>query len=146
MMRAIAPIVLVCSLLAACQSEDGLSAFRSDGCSLFPDSALIGSADWCECCFAHDVAYWKGGTQTEREQADRVLRDCVRKKTGDSALAEAMYIGVRAGGSPYFYNWYRWGYGWPYARGYQALSRAETRDAERLLAIYHADSNEEVCR
>jgi hypothetical protein len=30
--------------------------------------------------------------------------------------------GVRVGGSPYFPTFYRWGYGWPYLRGYKAIS------------------------
>ena len=84
-----------------------LSDFTSDGCSLFPDSSLINSDDWCVCCLEHDIAYWKGGTEAERLAADQALRDCVIEKTGNKQLAEAMYVGVRMGGSPYFQTWYR---------------------------------------
>ena len=45
--------------------------FATDGCSLFPDRALVGSADWCDCCLAHDLAYWRGGTESQRLDADR---------------------------------------------------------------------------
>lgn len=96
-------------LAAACSSDVTLGPFTSDGCSLFPDRSLISRADWCSCCFEHDVAYWRGGTQAEREAADLVLRECIDAKTGNETLASVMYEGVRFGGSPYFYNWYRLG-------------------------------------
>ena len=39
---------------------------------------------------------------TERLQADSALRDCVMEQTGDEILADAMFFGVRGGGSPVF--------------------------------------------
>lgn len=132
--------------VSACSDDAGLRAFSSDGCSLFPDSSLISESDWCDCCFQHDVAYWKGGTRTERESADRLLRDCVQDKTGNSVLARSMYEGVRLGGSPYFYNWYRWGYGWAYGRNYQALTLAEQDEAQVLLDAYFAGNGPQVCK
>ena len=125
-------------LLAACAQEEGLKPFTSDGCSLFPDASLINTDDWCDCCVAHDLAYWRGGTRAERETADQALKACVLEKTGDSALATLMYEGVRAGGSPYFYNWYRWSYGWPYERKYQALTPKETATADTLEQQFNA--------
>lgn len=122
-------------VVMSCSRDTGLAPFASDGCSLFPDRDLISQADWCACCVEHDVAYWKGGTTEQREAADRRLADCVRTATGDEALARVMYEGVRAGGSPYFYNWYRWGYGWSDGRLYQALTREEEAIASRLLAL-----------
>lgn len=138
--------VLLTSLFAlGCSSDSGLRPFTSDGCSLFPDSSLIGEADWCDCCFEHDVAYWKGGPADERALADAELQACVLDKTGDSRLADAMYQGVRIGGSPYFYNWYRWGYGWPFDRGYQELSAEEKRNAQTLLDEYFAANPQTFC-
>lgn len=132
--------------LVACQSSSTLKPFSSDGCSLFPDANAITHADWCDCCFDHDVAYWKGGTETERESADQALRDCVLLKTQDKVLAKMMYEGVRIGGSPYFYNWYRWGYGWSYERKYQALTKDEAAQAHALLQAFfeHTDKSQ-VC-
>lgn len=129
--------VLLCAtvLLVGCASS-GLKPFSSDGCSLFPDRALIGKADWCECCELHDMAYWRGGTAQQREAADKALRDCVLKKTNNKVLAETMYEGVRVGGSPYFYTWYRWGYGWSYGRDYQPLTLEEMANAERQVKEY----------
>jgi len=122
------------------KADGELSDFTSDGCSLFPDSSLINSDDWCECCLAHDIAYWKGGTEAERLAADEALRDCVLKSTGDAQLAETMYVGVRMGGSPYFKNWYRWGYGWNYQRKYQELTEEEKAlAASKLKEFFAAD-------
>ena len=138
------PALLMTLTVASC-AEPELRPFTSDGCSLFPDSSLIGADDWCNCCFEHDIAYWRGGTEDEREAADALLRDCVMAKTGNGTLAAAMYEGVRLGGSPYFYNWYRWGYGWGYRRKYQSLTSTETSNAEKLLAEYFASSPTNVC-
>jgi hypothetical protein len=134
------------SLIAlACSSENELRPFTSDGCSLFPDTAVITADDWCSCCFVHDQAYWRGGTAEERETADIALRECVRRKTGDGTLAKMMYEGVRFGGSPYFYNWYRWGYGWKHARGYAPLTSEESAAADTLLEDYFDSTERGVC-
>ncbi|MGB0744851.1 MAG: hypothetical protein ACPGSB_10040 [Opitutales bacterium] len=122
-----------------------LSDFSSDGCSLFPDSSLINADDWCLCCLKHDIAYWKGGTEAERLAADEALRECVLENTGDAQLAEAMYLAVRMGGSPYFKNWYRWGYGWNYKRKYQALTDEEKTLAEAKLAEFFASNPKLPC-
>jgi hypothetical protein len=131
-------IILLAISVTACSEPSSLSPFTSDGCSLFPDRSLISETDWCSCCFEHDVAYWRGGTEEQREVADRELKRCVEAKTGDPALATLMYQGVRAGGSPYFINWYRWGYGWGIERQYQALTPQENATADLLLAEYQA--------
>lgn len=133
--------LLALSLLTGCNSDSHtLKDFTSDGCSLFPDRSLINNDDWCECCLEHDIAYWQGGTQAQRLEADQKLKNCVLKKTGDAVLAEAMYQGVRVGGSPYFYNWYRWGYGWSYKRKYQALTLEEQRHVSDKLVHYYQET------
>lgn len=146
-MRFISAAVLAsaCALVAACSPDSSLEPFSSDGCSLFPDRSVINADDWCLCCFEHDIAYWRGGTREEREAADSKLRSCITEKTGNEALATMMYEGVRFGGSPYFYNWYRWGYGWDYDRRYQALSPPEIELAGELLKEYFASQTEAVC-
>ncbi len=40
----------------------------------------------CKRCFQYDVAYWKGGTEQQRDRADTELKQCVSQKTGDEAL------------------------------------------------------------
>jgi hypothetical protein len=44
-----------------------------------------------------------------------------------------MLAGVRVGGSPYFPTTYRWGYGWPYPRGYKPLSEEEIQEVKTRL-------------
>ena len=132
-------------LVFACSDHTELNSFTSDGCSLFPDSSLITKHDWCECCFQHDLAYWKGGTEEERELADNKLRQCVFKKTQDETLAKVMYEGVRFGGSPYFYNWYRWGYGWSYKRKYEPLTKAEQKQVKKLIKQYLTNNQKNYC-
>jgi len=137
----ILPLLLICLLLCACSKSRELSDFSSDGCSLFPDRSLIDAKDWCDCCFEHDIAYWQGGTRAQRLAADERLRDCVLAKTDDRLLAEAMFQGVRMGGSPYFKNWYRWGYGWGDGRSYQALTFEEQgMVTEKLVQYYKSEA------
>ena len=112
-------------MLWSCASlASPLKPFTTDGCSAFPDGVPGNEAKWIECCIRHDFAYWQGGTFDERAAADGELRQCVAE-LGESILSEVMRLGVVAGGSPYYPTWYRWGYGWPYLRGYQALSTEE---------------------
>lgn len=113
-----------------------IKPFTTDGCSLFPDGTCQDRTKWCDCCFAHDIVYWQGGTRDERAKADEGLRACVLERTHDTTLAEAMYLGVRAGGGPAFPTWYRWGYGWPYGRGYEPLTQVEKQQAEEQLTRY----------
>ena len=114
----------------------GISDFTSDGCSLFPDGTFKDRSLWCDCCLQHDIAYWQGGSREERSNADESLRSCVEERTGSSVLAKVMFDGVRAGGHPVFPNWYRWGYGWTYGRGYAPLTPEERQQAEEKLRLY----------
>ena len=124
-----ATLLLFAVVLSACASEGQLRPFSTDGCSLFPDHSLISKADWCQCCVAHDLAYWRGGTAEARLKADQELSACVRRLTGNKALAALMYSGVRTGGGPHFYTPYRWGYGWPFGRAYRELTPEEEAKA-----------------
>lgn len=133
-MRRAAPALALSLALAGCATPPGLRPFSTDRCSLFPDRAPAGEADWCACCVTHDLAYWRGGTEAERLRADRELERCVLATTGDATLAAAMFHGVRAGGTPALPTSFRWGYGWPYERGYRALTPDEQALAGRLAA------------
>ena len=113
-----------------------LSSFTSDGCSLFIDGTFENPELWKDCCFKHDIAYWRGGTEKEREAADLAFKNCVKKKTGNAKLAEIMYQAVRTGGEPYFPTWYRWGYGWPMGRGYKKLTEKEMVMVKQKLSNY----------
>jgi protein tyrosine phosphatase (PTP) superfamily phosphohydrolase (DUF442 family) len=136
----LARIALACLLpifLAVPVSAGDLKPFSSDGCSRFPDGTLSASQLWLSCCVDHDLAYWRGGTQAERQAADQKLKRCVAA-TGQEDIAELMLIGVRVGGSPYWPTSYRWGYGWPWLRGYAALTTAEQLEVDVRTAEFRA--------
>lgn len=123
-------------LIVSSATAHAIQPFSTDGCSLFPDHALIGKADWCSCCLVHDLAYWRGGTADQRLAADEALKSCVLSATGNAELADLVFAGVRLGGGPYYFTPYRWGYGWPYGRQYAPLTREETADADMLQSRY----------
>lgn len=126
-------VCVVCGLFSLSAWAENIKPFKSDGCSLFPDGHLLARDAWCNCCVEHDIAYWQGGTEAQKEQADIALRDCVLQTTGNELLAEGMYRGVKYGGHPVFPNWYRWGYGWPYGRGFKALDTNEQHQVSTQL-------------
>jgi hypothetical protein len=127
--------LLILSLNIALAGQ--LENFSSDGCSLFPDGTLGEQTLWCDCCFTHDIAYWQGGNRQQKKQADEALRECILQKTSSRLLANTMYYGVTLGGSPVFPNWYRWGYGWRYGRGFQSLNQFEKQSVKNKLLRYH---------
>jgi hypothetical protein len=110
-------------------STTELKPFTSDGCSLFPDGTVEQQELWLTCCVAHDFDYWQGGSATQRERSDARLKQCV-KEVGEPIIASMMLAGVRVGGSPYLPTPFRWGYGWPYPRGYKVLSESERQQVE----------------
>jgi len=138
-------VTIAAVLLSACASAQVVQPFATDGCSLFPDRSLIDKSDWCSCCLAHDLAYWRGGTADERLKADQDLKSCVFAASGDSKLADLMLAGVRAGGGPYFFTPYRWGYGWPFGRLYEPLSAAEDAQVSSLRELYLSSNPALAC-
>lgn len=124
-------VLTAMSLVPAMAVAEELAPFSSDGCSAFPDGNMAQNQLWLECCEAHDYAYWKGGTFAERVTADEVLRQCVAE-VGEPEIALLMLTGVRVGGTPFLPTRFRWGYGWPYPRGYKALDAQETLQVEAL--------------
>lgn len=127
-------LVLALASVIGCTSPSNaqLNAFTTDGCSRFPDGTRDHETLWLHCCTTHDVAYWQGGTRAERRAADFALRECV-VATGETTIANLMLVGVWIGGSPYFPTSFRWGYGWPYPRGYEPLDAPASETAIRLL-------------
>ncbi|QZO11714.1 hypothetical protein [Pseudoalteromonas piscicida] len=128
-------IVIIFSLLFAAShgSADELKPFTSDGCSAFPDGTLAQNELWLSCCTAHDLAYWKGGTAIERENADIALQKCVAA-VGQKEVATLMLAGVRLGGLPYLPTPFRWGYGWSYPRRYAELTAEEIEQVNKHMA------------
>ena len=120
------PLSLVLSLCLLNHSAFAadILPFSTDGCSAFPDGHAEDDTLWRDCCIAHDLAYWAGGSYADRQAADEALALCVAD-VGEPEIAKLMLAGVRVGGSPFFPTSYRWGYGWPYVRGYVPLSETE---------------------
>lgn len=114
---------------------DEIKPFTTDGCSSFPDGNIEQQSLWVNCCIRHDLSYWKGGTFEEKLQADKSLESCVTA-VGEPEIAAIMLAGVRVGGSAFFPTSYRWGYGWPYPRGYKSLSIEEKTEAKKKLEMF----------
>jgi hypothetical protein len=128
-------LLLALAATPAFASDIAIAPFSSDGCSEFPDGLPQHKTLWLACCVQHDKAYWQGGTYAERWQADTALRQCVAA-VGQPKIAEVMLAGVRVGGSPYWPTRFRWGYGWPWPRGYAALTAEERAQAQAALAEF----------
>ena len=131
LIRSFCTFILVATLSATQAMADDIKPFLSDGCSAFPNGTLEQRELWLSCCEAHDYTYWKGGTYQERLDADRALQQCVQA-TGEPEIAQLMLAGVRVGGTPFLPTRFRWGYGWPFFRGYQALSTEEEAQINAL--------------
>lgn len=122
-------IILLLVPLGSLASE--IRPFESDGCSLFPNGTIQQNELWLSCCIAHDRAYWKGGRYQERVAADKELEACVAA-VGEPQTALLMLAGVRVGGTPYLPTKFRWGYGWPFPRGYRDLTDEEIEQIETI--------------
>ena len=131
--RAVLPASLL--VLGGCagtaSTTSAMAPFSSDACSLFPDRAPIGQADLCDCCLAHDEAYWRGGSAAERLASDVAFERCVRTASGSPLLAGTMYGAVRIGGMPWLPSPFRWAYGWPDGRLYRCCRSRKTRRRSR---------------
>lgn len=123
-------IVSLSLCVSACTGD--LRPFTTDGCSLFPEGTREQRKLWLACCTEHDLTYWRGGTHAERKHADARLQQCVAQ-LGEPQTAALMLEGVRVGGSPYWPTPFRWGYGWPYGRGYKALTPEEQAQVDALF-------------
>ena len=81
--------------------------FTGDGCTLFPDG------NYRECCYRHDIDYFRGGTEKERSESDKRLYRCVRSRKGwqNEFAAPLMLLGVRVFGGSSLPTPFRWGFG-----------------------------------
>ncbi len=93
--------------------------FTTDGCSRWFDKS------WVSCCVVHDIMYWCGGSDEDREEADQIIMECANKKA--SFMGEIIYPGVRIGGLPWLPTPWRWGYGWKeWPRGYESSNNKQS--------------------
>ena len=123
----ILPLFLILAPLGCAATQQARPRpFTTDGCSLVPNGTWGRPNLWLNCCREHDYRYWKGGTQAQRLRADFDLNDCVAE-AGHPDVAYWMSRGVRVGGTPYLPTPFRWGYGWPYPRGYTRLTDGDKK-------------------
>lgn len=125
-------LIFLLLLISGTAIAGDLKPFKSDGCSSFPDGTLKQKKLWLKCCTEHDRHYWLGGTYEQRVIADEALKACVTR-IGEPTIALVMLVGVRVGGAPHLPTTFRWGYGWPYPRGYQALTPDEVLEAKKKI-------------
>jgi hypothetical protein len=138
--RFLARVFGVALLLPLSALADDLKPFTTDGCSSFPDGTIEQASLWENCCISHDFAYWQGGTFEERLVADEELESCVAG-VGEPTIASLMLAGVRVGGTPYLPTSYRWGYGWPFMRGYKPLTVEEKLEVRKELELFQKTDN-----
>jgi hypothetical protein len=137
-------VVIVGWMNSAHAGNAEIDDFTFDGCSMVPEGLPCDPDLWCECCLTHDIAYWKGGTYNDRLNADRALKKCVTEKSRSAAIGELFYVGVRAGGSPYYNTSYRWGFGWEFGRGYKSLTPEEEAIADEKIQLFF-EENPDPC-
>ena len=77
-------------------NHQDLKPFTTDGCSGFMSFSwrlvLRQPPPWEGCCLTHDRAYWQGGANELRLQADNELKRCVTAN-GHPHWARLMYPG-----------------------------------------------------
>jgi hypothetical protein len=93
------------------ERDPPLRPFKSDGCTGWFD-------DWkgvslYPAGFLHDLRYWAGypGEDVERLVADAELMIDVARLLNSTAMAEAMFHGVRVGGNEKLHASFSWGFG-----------------------------------
>jgi len=115
---------------------DGIIPFTSNGCSGFREARFF------SCCYVHDLAYWAGGTRSDRTRADRTLRDCLRDISHDPLLSYVGWGLIRLGYIPGMFccDGGGWGRAWrntDHAR-YATLTPDEARQV--------LDEKQRICR
>ncbi|MEE9309652.1 MAG: hypothetical protein V3U64_01400 [Cocleimonas sp.] len=85
--------------------------FSSDGCTMWPDKT--DGKNIYQACFLHDLKYWAGypDEDVERLAADAELMLDVARIRQSTKMAEAMFHGVRVGGSSTLKLAFSWGFG-----------------------------------
>jgi len=138
---------LILLLPSLAQATPELRPFSTDGCTLSPDGTPRNRTLWRECCVAHDLRLWGGGTKIERVAADKELFSCVERKAG-TTIAKVFLAGVRLGSySPYKIPAKVWGNAWYERSGYRELPENElVQLLDELARIDVADDIRETYR
>lgn len=128
--------LIVFTLISTAQADPKphpwkLRPFTSDNCTFIPDGTKEEPKKWVHCCQTHDLAYWAGGSFSERQDADLAFKKCL-EDVGEKTLAFFGYLGLRLSGTALLPTPFRWAYGWTGVRGYWALTPEEKLEVQRL--------------
>lgn len=99
-----------------------------EGLKISPKRINHEANQWYHCCFTHDIAYWAGGEEQEKVNADYHLDFCVSEATF-GAHGTMMRLGVEMGGLPNTGLPWRWGYGFAEDRSYKKMNMGEKIEA-----------------
>lgn len=114
-------------------SEENLTKFKTDYCTNYPEGTIQNPDQWKHCCLIHDMYFWAGGNEQDRDKADLNLRSCV-EATGAPKTAAIMYYAVRAGSmSPVKYPDKKWNNGWRERPDFQSLSIADINAIQKEI-------------
>ncbi len=120
-------VFIFAMFLASGVTAQDLIPFETDYCTGYAEGTHEQPNLWKQCCIEHDLYFWAGGSQADRNQTDLRLKSCI-EKTGATFQANLMYLGVRIGGmSPIKFKGKQWGNAWGEGRShYQKLTLEET--------------------
>lgn len=127
-------VLLLFLLFASAQlfASEELVDFETDYCTMFEDGTPSKPMVWKQCCYDHDLRFWFGGSETQRDLADLRLKSCV-ENTGHQHIAKLMYYAVRAGRYSPVQHKLRWGWGWKPFIGYKDLSLEQKMTVKKKL-------------
>ena len=117
------PFLALLSLQGS-EANSTLKPFFTDGCTLFLDGTSKRPDLWVHCCEEHDMRYWFGGSEADRDKTDLRLKACVQEVAGET-WAALIYAGVRTGHLSPLKNKTHWSWGWKQERNYSELNPSE---------------------
>jgi hypothetical protein len=109
-------------LLPALSFASSLKTFKTDYCTYFFNGTLSSPELWKDCCIAHDLDYWVGGTEVDQQKSDKRLQQCIADK-GVPWVGVIVYRGVRLGHHSPIKNKFHWAWGWEKKKHFEALSK-----------------------
>lgn len=126
-------LLIIPFLMLASVSARALEPFTTDYCTSYPEGTSNRPDLWKHCCLLHDLYFWAGGSEADRNAADWDLKLCV-EETGKKKIAKLIYWAVRAGNrSPVKLPGKKWNNGWPERSYYQELTREDILVIEESL-------------
>lgn len=118
--------------------------FVTDYCTGYKEGTRDDPTLWQDCCVAHDLYLWAGGTRAQRNQVDLELRECIEAR-GAKTQAYVMWVAVRAGSlSPIKIGGKQWGNAWGDKTRHSSLSLNEIEILKRDLTLNSELAEDEI--